>query len=301
MTTQSIAGFMFVVAQVEGSVLASMFGPRWADRQKLDSQGRIFLNFDSYCFEKILSFFMGKLIEHPDRPAPLPVIKPEAKAQFVALVEYLGIKDFMGIENSHDADATAGAGCAEDFHFNQTFGMTLSQEGRRACAVARNGQDSTSFASPAMQRGTLHFIKCCIIKRRSKNRYSDWLFLGITQLCAPRNDAEKDVTSFGWTEDCEYSQGVFAHPPSTPAYEEGDTLIFKVDMTQDVGVLSMRCLEKSKLYRMEIQTVHKNPFYFFVGAVNFTVASINQATATDAGGVIVQLSATTPEDRQHFG
>ena len=290
-------------------MLASMFGLRWAGRQKLDNQGRIFLNFDPYCFKKILSFFMGKLIEHPGRPAPLPIIRPEAKAQFAALAEYLGIKEFMGIEQSHAADATAGADCSGNFCLDQALGMRLHwhPQGCMASVDGRQLERGVCFASPAMLRGTLQFIKCSIISRKSPGSHGDWLFLGITQLVAPQMDVEQNVTSFGWSLECGYSQGKpVPGPPSAPAFEEGDKLIIKVDMTQAVGVLSLRCLGKSEEYRIDIQTVCSSPFYLFFGAVNFDAVALNRRRAglpsgpTHVQGVTVQVSATTPKDRRDF-
>lgn len=292
MTMQSLPDATLVLAQAEGSMLASMFGPRWADRQKLDSQGRIFLNFDPYCFENILSFFMGKLIEHPDRPAPLPVIKSEAQAQFVALVEYLGIKDFMGLADSQDADATACADYAEVFRFNQTRGMVLSQS-LEASATSSDPQGSVSFASPAMQPGTLHYIKCTIISPRSGGYCGGWLFLGITQLVAPQMDAEQHATSFGWSQDRGYAQGTScAGPPLAPGYKNGDELIIKVDLTQGVRVMSLRSLQDPVVYKVDLHTTCHSPFYFFFSAVKYNIGS--------GRGVTLQLSAATAEDRHLF-
>ena len=290
---QSLPDSTLVFAQAEGSMLASMFGARWADRHKLDSQGRVFLNFDPYCFEKILSFLMGKLIEHPDRPAPLPVIKSEAKAQFVALVEYLGIKDCMGLADSHDADTTACADYAERFRFNQTRGMVLSQQGLEASTTSLDPQGSVCFASPAMQPGTLHYIKCTIISARSGGHCGGWLFLGITQLVAPEMDAEQHATSFGWSQDRGYAQGTScAGPPFAPGYNNGDELIIKVDLTQDVRVMSLRSLQDPVVYKIDLHTICHSPFYFFFSAVKYNIGSGN--------GVAVQLSAATVEDRHLF-
>ena len=272
--------------QAEDSVLAKMFGPRWAGRQKLDNQGRIFLNFDPYCFEQLLSFLMSKLIEHPEQPAPPPVIRPEAQAKFAQLVEYLGMKDFMQGTDQTDAAESAPLHVMDDFTFTKTVGMTFSQDGHRADAVGMGGQGNVSIASPAMHYGSMHYIKCCI-----SCKAGEWLFLGITQLSQPRKDSEREATSFGWSTCCDFAQGKqvshesLDQSPFAPAWQQGDEAIFQVDLTHGEAMLSMWC---KRIFRINISNVAKVPFYFQFGAAN-----------TDSQ-VSVVLSATTSADRQHF-
>ncbi len=201
--------------QAEDSMLAKMFGPRWAGRQKLDNQGRIFLNFDPYCFEQLLSFLMSKLIEHPEQPAPPPVIRPEAQAKFAQLVEYLGMKDFMEGTDQTEAARSAALHVMGDFTFTKTLGMAFSQDGHRADAVGMGGQGNVSIASPAMHYGSMHYIKCSIISCKA----GDWLFLGITQLSQPKKDAESEATSFGWSTGCDFAQGTPVSP-CVPAWQQ---------------------------------------------------------------------------------
>ena len=82
--------------QAKGSVLASKFNGRWEAKHQVDSQGQIFLDYDPYCFKQVLAYLRSKAIERPDRPAPQPVIAPDSQAQYLALLQYLGLEEFMG-------------------------------------------------------------------------------------------------------------------------------------------------------------------------------------------------------------
>ena len=77
-------------------MLASKFNGRWEAKHQVDSQGQIFLDYDPYCFKQVLAYLRSKAIERPDRPAPQPAIAPESQAQFNALLQYLGLEEFMG-------------------------------------------------------------------------------------------------------------------------------------------------------------------------------------------------------------
>lgn len=267
--------------QAEDSLLAKMFGPRWAGRQKLDNQGRIFLNYDPYCFEQLLSFLMSKLIEHPEQPTPLPVIKAEAQAKFAQLVGYLGVKEFLEGTGRPDAAGSAALHVMVDFTFTKTLGMAISQDGHRADAAGLGGQENVSFASPAMHDGSVQYIKCSIVSCKAR----EWLFLGITQLSEPEKDAEREATSWGWSTLSEFAQGE-SMSEYVPAWQQGDEAIFKIDLTSGERVLFMWC---RRLFRINIRNVAKAPFYFHFGAAN------------KASTVSVSLCATTAADRQHFG
>lgn len=269
------------LTQAEDSLLAKMFGPRWAGRQKLDNQGRIFLNYDPYCFEQLLSFLMSKLIEHPEQPTPLPVIKAEAQAKFAQLVGYLGVKEFLEGTGRPDAAGSAALHVMVDFTFTKTLGMAISQDGHRADAAGLGGQENVSFASPAMHDGSVQYIKCSIVSCKAR----EWLFLGITQLSEPEKDAEREATSWGWSTLSEFAQGE-SMSEYVPAWQQGDEAIFKIDLTSGERVLFMWC---RRLFRINIRNVAKAPFYFHFGAAN------------KASTVSVSLCATTAADRQHFG
>ena len=84
------------VVQAEDSLLAIKFSGRWEDNHMLDSDGRIFLDWDPNCFRHILSFMRAKAIQHPDYPTQQPIIPTDMQAPFRALVRFLSMEGYMG-------------------------------------------------------------------------------------------------------------------------------------------------------------------------------------------------------------
>ena len=87
---------MVALLQAENSYLASKFSGRWEGKHTL-KDGRVFLEFDPFCFNKILSYLRSKAIVGPDHPAPFPVITSEHEAQFNQLVSHLLLEEFVGL------------------------------------------------------------------------------------------------------------------------------------------------------------------------------------------------------------
>lgn len=249
-----------LMLQVPGSMLATWFGPLWADKHKLDSQGRIFLNCDPYCFEKILSFLRCKLIEHPDRPAPQPVVRGESQGDFETLVEYLGLDELM-------TNTT--------FTFSKVIAAALTESGCMAEAIDK---DSVSFAAPAMQPGSVHYLKCNIIFHNP----IAWMFMGVTQLSEPTKDAEVEASSFGWSTSRQYHAGKWDVTP-VPGWQTGDEVIFKVDLS--VGMLSVWSSRQSCVFQVGMSSVIRAPVSFYFGGVR---------------GSKVRLSPACMQDRLHF-
>ena len=245
-------------------MLATWFGPLWAEKHKLDSQGRIFLNCDPYCFERILSFLRCKLIERPDRPAPQPVIQEESQAEFETLVDYLGLGELM--TNS-------------TFTFSKVIAAVLTESG--FVAEAQDG-DSVVYTAPAMQPGSIHYFKCNIILHSP----GAWMFLGVTQLSEPKKDARMDASSFGWSHKCQYRAGQWTSasgPGSVPGWQTGDELIFRVDLS--VGMLSVWSSRQSRVFQLELSSIIHAPVSFHFGSVQ---------------GSKVRLSPASMQDRLHF-
>ena len=241
-------------------MLAAWFGPLWADKHKLDSQGLIFLNCDPYCFEQILSFLRCKLIEHPERPAQLPVVRQESQAEFATLVTYLGLAFYM----------PSGA-----YHFSKTIAALLTAGGCVAETVEHHNNQSVALAVPAMQLGTLSYLKCTILLNHK------WMFLGVTQLCEPQRDAEEDPSSCGWSTSDRYDQGQCR----TFGWQTGDELVFKINLTLDMGMLSVWSSRHSCVFDKKLNSAFHGPFFFMCSAEL---------------GSKVQLSPASLKDKQHF-
>jgi len=88
------------LTQIKDSLLESMFSGRWEDSLERDQDGNIFLEFNPYCFKKLVDYLRAKRIETPDRPAPKPIIIADQQAEFINLVAYLGLATELKIENN---------------------------------------------------------------------------------------------------------------------------------------------------------------------------------------------------------
>jgi hypothetical protein len=69
------------------SMLAAMFSDRWAGGHLHDMHGRIFLDYNPYCFTKVLDYLRDVALVGPC--AQPPVVAPEMAAHFAALTTYL--------------------------------------------------------------------------------------------------------------------------------------------------------------------------------------------------------------------
>lgn len=81
--------------------MAAMFSGRWEKCLDHDSQGRIFLDFDPYCFENILMFLRCHLSDSVKNvTTPSPVISTGKEHAFKSLVDYLGLAELFDNANS---------------------------------------------------------------------------------------------------------------------------------------------------------------------------------------------------------
>lgn len=251
-------------------MLAIQFGLRWVERQKRDNQGRIFLNYDPYCFKRILSFLRCKLVEHPDHLTLPPLIKRESQAEFASLTQYLGLGDFIS--------STATADLATDYSFHEAIAMHLTSNNHVAKTFGNIGY---AIVSPRLKIGR-HFLRICI---DSTSTGYQWLFLGVTSLSRPKQNMEFDATSFGWAAGKEYAAGQGKKRRCYPRWETGDELFFMVDVTEQDGRLSMACPRRNyKLEHTFCATQSKrqgNAWSFAIGASCDMCISISSVSSQD--------------------
>ena len=79
------------LCQIEGSLLASMFGGRRKGNILRDGDGRFFLDFNPKYFGLILDYLRAKAISITERPAKLPKVGLDEVNNFYELIEYLGL------------------------------------------------------------------------------------------------------------------------------------------------------------------------------------------------------------------
>ncbi|KAL0028555.1 hypothetical protein WJX79_001387 [Trebouxia sp. C0005] len=85
------------LTQAEGSCLAARFNGLWEQCLDHDDQGRIFLDFDPYCFQLILFYLRSRtLLSSAEATATLPEVEPCKRRAFLDLVKYLALEEYMG-------------------------------------------------------------------------------------------------------------------------------------------------------------------------------------------------------------
>ena len=106
---------------MEGSVLSAMFSGRWEQSLDHDSQGRIFLDFDPYCFEQILTFLRCRSSDTTKRVnTPAPIITADKQHAFASLVDFLGLTELLGSPSHAKLPYTGAAECEDaDEHTHQ--------------------------------------------------------------------------------------------------------------------------------------------------------------------------------------
>lgn len=92
-----------VCTQAEGSSLAARFNGSDLMEQCLDrdDQGRIFLDFDPYCFQQILFYLRSRtLFSSAEATAALPEVEPCKRRAYMDLVKILLLQEYMGYSGS---------------------------------------------------------------------------------------------------------------------------------------------------------------------------------------------------------
>lgn len=92
-----------ICTQAEGSSLAARFNGSDLMEQCLDrdDQGRIFLDFDPYCFQQILFYLRSRgLLSSAEATAAHPEVKPCRRCAYMDLVKFLLLEEYMGYSGS---------------------------------------------------------------------------------------------------------------------------------------------------------------------------------------------------------
>lgn len=211
-----------MLLQAKGSLLASKFNGRWEQKHQLDNRDQIFLDYDPYCFKQVLAYLRSKAIERPDRPAPQPIIAPESQAQFNALLQFLGLEEFMGRHFYFDK-CSGGASMADI--------RTVLQKHSTA------GIDESCLLAPPMQVGRVHHIKC-LLEAYDGNTMG--VFFGLTQ---SQELSPQTQSLAGWsTTDSGSSilkHEVWHQKSEWTGFQQGDKILFRVDLVS--SVLHMYC------------------------------------------------------------
>lgn len=220
--------------QAQPSVLAAKSSGRWEGEHDMDEQGYIFLEYDPYCFSKILGFLRSKAIEHPDYPSPRPVIAAEHEAQYNQLVSYLGLDDFVGL---------VGLQFCFDNH-----GPAIALSHNHMVASFESGHETHDMAlcllSPTMQPGKVYYLKFVVCSTGADD------FIGVSA----RADSQRTKImqeDAGWG--CKgraLSGGRHASCACWDGWQAAERYFMKVDLISNV--LHSKCLSEANELNLPI-------------------------------------------------
>ena len=192
--------------QIEGSLLASMFSGRWEQSLDHDSQGRIFLDFEPYCFQQILtSLRCRQLRAEVEEKTAAPPVEPATEDAYNCLVDYLGLGEALGPCLSAES-TTPSEGLRMAHTSNHVLvqrAMVDGQWAEMATFSPEFGPDTHHspfvMVGPRMISGQVYFLKISSTQPLA--------FLGIAKEGDCSHNVPKD-TGYGWS----YSQNTYAMP-----------------------------------------------------------------------------------------
>lgn len=147
-------------------MIAVMFSERWAGSHKLGEKRRIFLNYNPYCFDKILRHLRSKTLDASYQAVNRSDIDKEHAADYFVLLGHLGLLESMGysskenmcfVEDGNVGLTTDGRVVRVDDGI-----MKLTTDGRVVEAGVRQpkGTNYVCRATPVMPVDQVHFFKC---------------------------------------------------------------------------------------------------------------------------------------------
>ena len=206
------------VLQAEGSALAARFSGRWEQCVDHDDEGRVFLDFDPYCFQQIL-FYLRSCTIRSNAVVPLPEVEASKRNAYLDLVKYLALEDYMGY-------------CTvNSLRFLQASpGVQITNDGRHAKAAVPGIKYRSIVVGPTID--DVGYLKC------KMHHVANWMFLGIGQdinLASETNYSTS--TSYGWSKNkYQWTKGTHMSAPSVH-WSNGDWVLIKADLRS--GRLSM--------------------------------------------------------------
>lgn len=255
--------------QAENSYLAAKFSGRWDHTHKVQ-HGHVFLDFDPYCFKKILSYLQSRSIEEPDHPAASPVIAAEHEAQFNQLVLHLLLEDFVGL-------------CGMRFlaeSINEH--VRVLDNGTALRFDAPSGAVGMALLAPAMQSGEPYYLRCKIQCKGTGT--GDHLLLGVTsRSCPTMSRIHKEDA--GWSGPWRgLNDTTWSTIPHWLGWQEAEQYLFKVDLL--ANILTVQISESQQVFRINIHRAPTCPMFFFMSCGML--------------GTIVKLLPVLSQDIQDF-
>lgn len=203
--------------QAEGSGLAARFNGNWEHCLDRDDQGRIFFDWDPYCFQQILCYLRSRAILSNLNAAPVPPkVEASKKQAYMDLVRYLLLEDYMGYSGSAPQFA---------LHFASASSGIQLDEGLQTAKLNSKTDSRSVVIGPAISG--VGYMKCKVHAAGTLN----WMYVGIGQNIDVTDRFSCSVmTSYGWSNRRhQYTKGVIKHAPSAK-WSNGDWVMLKADM-----------------------------------------------------------------------
>jgi len=223
--TLNVGGSKFVVkrstlTQIQGSMLESMFSGRWESKLDRDKEGNVFLDFNPYCFGKVIDYLRSLKISGPN--TPLPVISEEERGNFESLLNFLGLTELLDV---------AGPSNKSDV-FEMTDNLTILDDGK---AVEKQGVDCNGWV-----KGRKIVTEGVYTWRLKIEFFDYWIFFGVCNTKKGENTYHHlflGPSCFGWTNSSHIRAG---HPTRFPTdFHSGQIVELTLDCEKRLLTLSL--------------------------------------------------------------
>lgn len=190
-----------------------MFSGRWEQSLDRDSHGRIFLDFEPYCFKQILtSLRCHQMQMGQEEKVSAPVVEQGMQQPYACLVDYLGLEDVLGqCVSTHSAKTCDGLNFALVSENCLVHRAMVEGQWTESAEVYRNPSRPLQhgawvMAGPTMRPGQVYYLKMLCQKEAT--------FIGIAKDSQPEHE-RLIAAAFGW------SHGHNGNPPKTFCWSAG--------------------------------------------------------------------------------
>lgn len=222
------------LTQAEGSALAARFNGRWEQCLDRDDQGRIFLDFDPYCFQQILFYLRSRaLLSSAEAAAALPEVESCRRTAYIDLVKYLALEEYMGY-----------SGVAALQFVQASPGVEIMGERQKAKVTTSGSNYRTVITGSSL--GNVCFLKCKICQ------VNHWMFVGIgADIALDGQNNQSASNAYGWgSGKQQYTRGQ-ERKSSGARWTNGDWVLIKADFL--AGKLSMVSRQVSTPLTMSLE------------------------------------------------
>ena len=211
-----------------------MFSGRWEDCLDHDSNGKVFLDFDPYCFQQILTMLRCRPFDLASSAAPAEaIITPDKFHAYKCLVDYLGLE---GVCGAADKSSNLPSDVCQLTYVSDDAVVTQSMAKGRwvPCVTSMKCCYAVANAGPHIIAGQAYYIKL----ENSRN----YRFVGIAKE-TPASGYDVSKSAFGWSPSTVWVAGAAKHSSVCGRF---CSLILQVDMnTSCLAYVDLDCIDAS--------------------------------------------------------